>query len=386
MTQTKLGWPPHASRGKQPWRMASAAGTLGRQSGFSFLVTARRKTATIVASFPAFPRPRGRRYIFPMPAAEKTIVIGSSNGWLMLEGELSRVQAFNPLRKAKVFFPPSRNRYFEYFWSIKKAVFAPPKAGLGRNNSPALVAILRVRDHWWECSELAFAAAGDDVWTYLVKPSSPVHARRNFHDIMAQDGKLYALDERSNVLVFDLEGEKPSSSPSSSRVRVTVIKVKPHSDPRCMKRLAVISGELILVQWRTSDNLPFEPPTFEVFRLRPGPQKRFRWLKTGDLAGHAILHSNDGVLALPVEKYREVTADCIYSVEADETNDESAGLTVTNIAGRVIRFERTSTPASCFLLPVLVPTEFRELRVVAQFFILFWLNLSIQEAGAFAKL
>ena len=145
MTQTKLGWPPHASRGKQPWRMASAAGTLARQSGFSFLVTARRKTAMIVASFPAFRRPWGRRYIFPMPAAEKTIVIGSSNGWLMLEGELSRVQAFNPLRKAKVFFPPSRNRYFEYFWLIKKAVFVPPKAGLGRNNSPALAAILRVR-------------------------------------------------------------------------------------------------------------------------------------------------------------------------------------------------------------------------------------------------
>ena len=336
----------------KPWGAAMADGLCRRNPGPSIWILLPRynkeENRDDCCEFPSFSEAMGRRYIFPLPTAEKTIVIGPSNGWLMLEGELSPVQAFNPVTKAKVFFPPSRNRCFEYFWAIKKAVFVPPKAGLGRNNSPALAAILRVRAHWWECSELAFAAAGDDVWTDLLKTSSPVHARSNFHDIMAHDGKLYALDERSNVLVFDLGGEMPSFSASSSRAVVTVIKVRPHSDPRCMKRLAVISGELILVQWRTSDNFPFQPPTFEVFRLRPGPQKRFRWLKTRDLAGHAILHSNDGVLALPVGKYRELTADCIYSVEADEANDESAGLTVTNIAGGAIRFERISTPASCF--------------------------------------
>ena len=157
-----------------------------------------------------------------------------------------------------------------------------------------------------------------------------------------------ALRARGEEPRSGLRPRRRSSSSSSARATVTVIKVKPHSDPRCMKRLAVISGELILVQWRTSDNFPLEPPTFEVFRLRPGPQKRFSWLKTRDLAGHAILHSNDGVLSLPVGKYRELTADCIYSVEADEANDESAGLTVTNVAGEAIRLERISTPASCF--------------------------------------
>ena len=300
--------------------------------------------------FPSFSEAMGRRYIFSIPAPEKTIVIGSSNGWLMLAGELSRVQAFNPLTKAKVFFPPSSYYRFGCFRSVQKAVFVPPKPGLGRINSPLLVVILQTGAHSLECSELAFAAAGDDFWTDLLNISSPVLARTNFQDIVADDGKLYALDERSHVLVFDLGGEKPSSS--SSRATVMVIKVKAHSDPRCMKSLAVISGEPILVQrWTCKDRplgLTRRLPTFEVFRLRAGPQKRFRWVKTRDLAGHAILHSSDGVLALPVGKYGELTADCIYSVEADEINDKWAWLTVMNIDSRPIHFELISTPASCF--------------------------------------
>ena len=128
----------------------------------------------------------------------------------------------------------------------------PPKPGLGRINSPLLVVILQTGAHSLECSELAFAAPGNDIWTDLLNILSPVLARTNFQDIVADVGKLYALDERSHVLVFDLGGEKPSSS--SSRVTVMVIKVKAHSDPRCMKSLAVISGELILVQrWTCKD-------------------------------------------------------------------------------------------------------------------------------------
>ena len=341
----------------KPWRAAMADGLCRRSpkplSWFLLPHYSKEENRFDFCEFLSFLDAEQHRNIFSMPAAEKTAVIGSSNGWLMLETKVSPVLAFNPLTKAKVFFPSSSECCYGCFRSIQKAVILSPIAGLGRSNSPHLVAILRLRAHWRECSELAFAAAGDDVWTDLPKIASPVHARSRFHDIVADDGKLYALEERSHVLVFDLGGEKPSSSFSSSaRAMATVIKVKAHSDPRCVKRLAVISGELILVQWWTYENFPCGlrscPPTFEVFRLRPGPQKKFRWVKTRDLAGHAILHSYDGVLPLPVGEYRELTADCIYSVQADETNNKSARLTVTNIADRPIRSERISTPTSGF--------------------------------------
>ena len=325
----------------KPWRAAMADGLCRRNPVPSIWLLFpphtiyREENHEDCCEFRSFSEAMRRRYIFRMPAAE-TLVIGSWNGWLLLEDESSRVQAFNPLTEANVFFPPS-----DGVCSIGKAIVVPPKAGLDRSNSPVLVATLCTWRDSCNWLELAFAAAGDDVWTVLVKASTSVSARSYFHDIVAHDGKLYALDMTCHVLVFDFGGEKPSSSSSSSRPTVTLIKVEPHSNLRCAKSLAVISGELILVQWWTDENWPFE-----VFRLRAGPQKRFSWVTTRELAGHAILHSFDDLLALPVSKYRELTADCLYTVEEDETNHKSAGLTVMNMATRAIRSEKISTPSS----------------------------------------
>ena len=326
----------------KPWRAAMADGLSRRKHVPSIWLVfppgTKEERHEACCEFESFSEAMAPRYIFRRPAAEETIVIGCSNGWLLMEGKFSRMQAFNPLTKAKVVFPP-----LDDFFSIGKAVVVPPKAGLGRSNSPVLVAILRTRGQRWDWLELAFAAAGDDVWTDLAKASTSVRAKSYFHDILAHNGKLYALDKSYHVLVFDLRGEKPSSSSSSpSWPTVTLIKVEPHSNPRSANGLAVISGELNLVQWSTDEFCPFE-----VFRLRAGPQKRLRWVKTRELAGHAILHSSNGVLALPVGEYRELTADCIFTVEADVTDYRSARLTVMNMAGRAIRTEQISTPSFC---------------------------------------
>ncbi|CAA6657203.1 unnamed protein product [Spirodela intermedia] len=261
-----------------------------------------------------------RRYTIRMGMEELSdmVCIGSSQGWLMMADELQQLQALNPITRTKLLFFTSGDTS-----SLDDPFFASG----GRSSDSVVVAVLRRRNQ--KMSELSFAVAGDDEWTEIEAPMT------RFEDIAAHDGKLYALGDTGRVLVCDFGGE-----PRSSRRR---------RRPRSMEYLGVMSGDLILLRWRFYRACPIRRrrcvPEFEVLRLRTG--RRPEWVGLKDLAGHAILLGTDGFIALPAGEFRELSADCIYSI-AELAGDDAGdgGLTVVNLANGAVGFEPLSLASS----------------------------------------
>ena len=312
----------------KPWREGMADGLCRRRPMPSIWLLVPHQSEEedddLLFEFPSFSEGMTRSYFFTMPSV-KARVIGTSRGWLLLEDDLTRLQAFHPLTKTRVVFPFSGSRHRE----IKKVVFLHR----GGDQRPPVLALLRRYE-----PELAFAAAGDDVWTDLWSP-----AGSHLDDIVAHDGKLYVLRDQNQVLVFDVAGEQSSSS------LAMMIEVEPDYHPYQAKYLGVISGQLILLRWWICTACPFRRrrcvPDFEVLRLLTGHGSQPSWEQVKDLAGHAILLGNDGMVAVPAGDFWELKADCIYSVACDKTYGE-AGLTAMSVASRAVGYQPLSTISS----------------------------------------
>ncbi|CAA7393223.1 unnamed protein product [Spirodela intermedia] len=287
-----------------------------------------------------------RRYTIRMGMEELSdmVCIGSSQGWLMMADELQQLQALNPITRTKLLFFTSGDtsslddpffRLVSGRSSYRKAIVVPPRGG--RSSDSVVVAVLRRRNQ--KMSELSFAVAGDDEWTEIEAPMT------RFEDIAAHDGKLYALGDTGRVLVCDFGGE-PRSSPAPATAKIDVA---PDLRPYCREYLGVMSGDLILLRWRFYRACPIRRrrcvPEFEVLRLRTG--RRPEWVGLKDLAGHAILLGTDGFIALPAGEFRELSADCIYSI-AELAGDDAGdgGLTVVNLANGAVGFEPLSLASS----------------------------------------
>ncbi|XP_078429388.1 uncharacterized protein LOC144701454 [Wolffia australiana] len=334
------------------WRKAMADEFTRRPPSPSvwFLLPRRRDDGSYdgVLECPTFSDDGDRTYVFSVPcttvSSHKLNVIGTSQGRVIMEDELSRLYALNPLTKTTLAFPPISGAHFiKGLGSYRKAVFVPNKPGRGAEDRPAVFVLKGGKVMKPGVSELAFAVAGDDAWTELATPPGS-----HFEDIaVADDGKLYALVETSEVMVFDLNSWLSPSSSSASSMETLKMEVEPDFHAYCKSHIGVIAGELILVRWWICMACPFRLrrclPEYEVLKLHKPENKKPEWVTMKDLAGHAIILGDDGFLALPVKEFPQVERNRIYAIDSGG-GYEDVGLTVVTLGGTALVSSRSLSP------------------------------------------
>ncbi|XP_078445050.1 putative F-box protein At1g65770 [Wolffia australiana] len=267
--------------------------------------------------FPSFSENFSRSYSFSF-AGTRLSVVGSSRGWLMVEGEAGALHSIHPITRRTVSFPSPRRGFIGssrgLYW---KAIFVHTEEE-ARPSPPPAVAVLRDT-----LSSLAVIAAGDEDWTEL----SALGRRAQFFDIAYRAGYLYAIDDLGFLHVY---GPPPFSAAAK------LIKVSPTTHHSWVKSIACLpggrgGGEEGVLLLRGNVGTRRRRKSFEVLRLVRSPRGQAQWAKTKNLDGHALLLGHDGLVALPVAKFAELKADCVYRINSIARTGEMI-LTVTDLA------------------------------------------------------
>ncbi|RLM69847.1 putative F-box protein [Panicum miliaceum] len=268
----------------------------------------------------------------PDPPIRSREIIGSSYGWIITADERSELQLVNPITGDQIALPSVTTIEqvqpvfddegtlcnYEYSWHTADAwVSVSDKASIldlsklrdvlfykaSLSSDPSTGDYFVVLIHNPE-SQLSFARAGDEEWTWL-----PPHTF--YEDCQFQGGLLYATTADGEIHAFDLGAPALVAKIILNRVRSSV------SDR--IYTVQAPCGELLQIRrFATGSQLPLKTSTIQVHKVDLTSEKLLVLVNT--LGENVLFIGRNQTLCLCAKEYPQLKPNHAYFTEDDYLN------------------------------------------------------------------
>ncbi|CAL5066577.1 unnamed protein product [Urochloa decumbens] len=275
---------------------------------------------------------RTYKLTLPGPPIRRSLLIGSSNGWLIYADKRSELHLVNPITGEQVSLPSvitieQVKPITDGSGIIHKYKLSWYSGHVHEDGTPMRYALDKLREYLYfkafvfldPCTrsyfvvlihhprfQLSFARLGDDKWTWLPQNTE-------YRDCMYMDGLLYALTAHGEINAFDL---------TASTVTMKVIVNKIESYPSALKSWYIICapwGGLLQV-WRTfsvpeqKDEDEDGDPCFHTTKITiyEVDLKAKDLVETKSLSNHILFLGHNNSLCLSADEYPRLKANHAY--------------------------------------------------------------------------
>lgn len=249
--------------------------------------------------------PTTRFYKLPSDPDKKSIVVGSSFGWLVtMDPSICWTCLFNPITGAHIKLPPAawlvgfRN---EKTIPFKKFVYKAVLSSVP--NSGCIVMAIYGREQ-----KISFCRIGDEKWTRI--PVTEYFCK--YQDVIYHKGQFYAVTdagedgEEGAVVVFELDPIP----------KVTEVAPIPNETMTFNKYLVESSGMLLLVTRFLNEydnNWVFRTTSFEIHRLHVTASEK--WEEITSLPDQVLFLGRSGSISLSADEAHGCKPNHIYFLD-----------------------------------------------------------------------